>query len=373
MSRICAVAIATAFLLLLLAGIPGAAGASQLRGVQLTPNYAFGVPGTGQPDADDSHEISSTCGLGAGVVREFVSWQALEKAGPGQVDSAYVAKLDSLMHQAAGCKLKVVMNLLGTPKWASSAPGDPAFSAYPPSDPGTYRWMVAWMMKRWPQLYGVEVWNEPDLANWWKGYPADYAALANAAVAAKADAGSRVKVIAGALARPAATYLGSLYAAGMRGQDAVSIHPYSAICTILGCQTYDPGPETNPFRSEIESIHAVMSVNGDAAPIWLTEFGFDTCPANPTCVSDSVQADWLSKSVSIAACYPYVGGLTVFSLRDTPVPSTWDTSNWQFHFGLVGTDFSPKPAYGAVRDTFSRLAQTKPSALQKSCPATLAA
>jgi hypothetical protein len=39
----------------------------------------------------------------------------------------------------------------------------------------------------------------------------------------------------------------------------------------------------------------------------------------------------------------------------------------------VGTDFSPKPAYAAVRDTFTQLAQTKPSTLQKNCPATLAA
>ena len=37
---------------------------------------------------------------------------------------------------------------------------------------------------------------------------------------------------------------------------------------------------------------AEVSCGGTLAR-WATEFGFDTCPANPTCVSDSVQADWL--------------------------------------------------------------------------------
>jgi polysaccharide biosynthesis protein PslG len=345
----------TVFVCLLIAGFSQPAQADQLRGVQLSPNHAFSPAPSGQSAADDTSEISSACTLGAGVVREFVSWQQLEKDGPGQIDPGYVAKLDSLMQQAGSCGIKVIFDLLGTPQWDSVAPASPNFAAYPGVDgPSHYRQIVAWILARWPALYGLEVWNEPDLSNWWAGSAGQYADLVNAAVAAKRDTGAQTQILAGALARPGTAYLQSLYLAGMRGQDDVSIHPYSAICTPAGCQQYDPDPITSAFRTEIETIHAAMLANGDVGGLWLTEFGFATCPAQPACVSEDVQADWMVKSFQMAAAYPYVGGLTAFTLRDVPAPAGSE-SNWQYHFGLTNTDFSPKPAYAAVRTTLRNL------------------
>jgi hypothetical protein len=345
----------------LLGALPGIAkaqsGPDQVRGVQLTPNYAFSPPPAGQSAADDASEISAACSLGAGVVREFVSWPTLEVGGPGMVNGDYAAKLDGLVQQASACGMKVIFNLLGTPWWDSVAQADTHWSAFPAKDGASqYRWMVGWILNRWPGLYGLEVWNEPDLANWWRGTPAQYADLVNAAVAAKSDAGAGTLVLAGALARPGSSYLQSLYAAGMRGQDAVSLHPYSAVCTVQGCQLYDPEPQTSPFRSEIEGIHQVMAANGDASGMWLTEFGFPTCPSQPTCVPEDVQADWMAKSVQIAACYAYVTGLTAFDLRDTPVAADLQ-SDWNYHFGLSRADFTPKPSFDAVAAKYRWLSQ----------------
>jgi hypothetical protein len=67
---------------------------------------------------------------------------------------------------------------------------------------------------------------------------------------------------------------------------------------------------------------------------------------------------WTTRSVQVADCYPYIAGLTAFTLRDIDVPASWDATAWHFHFGLMGADFSPKPAFNALGGTYRRLART---------------
>jgi hypothetical protein len=328
--------------------------AHQLRGVNLSPNRAF-APG-GLSDDQNAREVASACQLRAGVVRVFVTWYLLEPT-PGEVDPDYADRLSSLMREAGSCNIKVIFTLLGTPKWATSgSPTDAYFGVYPSRNgAGDYGWMVSSILRRWPGLYALEVWNEPNLSNYWRGSPHDYADMVNAAVAAKRGTGVPTLILAGTLSLGATDYLRQLYAAGMRGEDAVSIHPYATACTPVCGQLFDPGPRRLPFRRAIEGIHQVMLDNRDRSPLWLTEFGYSTCPSQPACVSDRTQAAWMTESIRIAACYPYVAGLTTFVLRDRTVPPSWDQTSWNFHFGLMSADFVPKPAFAAVADTFRAL------------------
>lgn len=338
---------------------PAAVPTGQLRGVNLTPNRAFVVNPYAFSDAENRREIDSACQLGSTVVRLFVNQADLEPA-PGVANPVYAATLDSLMADAGSCGLKVIMSFGGTPLWDTTAPlGERQFGKYPARDGATqYQWMTGWIMSRWPGLYAIEVGNEPNLKSFWMGSPADYVALVNAAIASKHATGSRTQIIAGVLAPEGASdYLRQLYAAGLHGEDGLSVHPYSSLCT-PNCQPWsDPGQPGSPFRSTIEGVHRLMLQNGDPAKMWLTEFGFSSCPSQPACVPDSVQASWDAESVQVAACYPYVAGLTAFTLRDISVPSSWDPTSWHWHFGLMGTDFSPKPAFGAISSAYHQLAQ----------------
>jgi Cellulase (glycosyl hydrolase family 5) len=329
----------------------------QLRGVNLTPNRAFMIGPYGFSEADNAREIDSACALNATVVRLFVSVPDLESQGPGLIDSNYASRLDSLMSESARCGLRVIMSLGGAPKWDSTAPDQKFFMKYPALDGAAYYHDIAgWAMRRWAGLYAIEVANEPNLTSFWMGTPGQYADLVNAAVAAKREAGSGTLIIAGALSGDgAAGYLQQLYAAGMRGQDAVSIHPYSTVCHPLCRPFVDPARAGSPFRSSIESVHRTMVQNHDPSEIFLTEFGFSSCPSVPVCVSARVQAAWTSKSIQVADCYPYLAGLTTFTLRDITVPPTWDATSWNFHFGLLGADFSPKPAFTAVSSAYRQL------------------
>jgi hypothetical protein len=327
-----------------------ASAARQLRGVNLTPMQAF-MPG-GQSDADNQREVQSACRMGADVVRVFVMWYMLEPSR-GQVSAEYVSKLDSLMSQASACGTRVMLMLAATPPWDSSAPAGtdfPKSGTYAPRD-DEFHWMVSWILRRWPALQSLEVWNEPNYSPYWSGTPADYAALVNAAVAAKREVGSSTLILAGAIASGDVSYLNQVYAAGMRGQDGISIHPYSMYCS-GSCTLTSPIPAQAPFRAAITAVHDLMVARGDPSGLWLTEFGFASCPAVPSCVPEQQQARWLVKSVRIASCYPYVKGLTPFTIRDIPASDPQYAMVQDAHFGLLRTDFSPKPAYSAVTSAY---------------------
>jgi hypothetical protein len=333
------------------AGHATRASVGQLRGVNLTPYRAF-YPG-GQSDGDNQREIQSACRMGSDVVRVFVSWQVLEPSR-GQVNPDYASELDSLMSQASACGMKVMLMLFGTPPWDSSDPAgasDPAAVRYPARDPDHFRWMVSWILSRWPTLHSFEVWNEPNLQSYFQGSPADYAAMVNAAVAVKRQLGSSTLILAGTLAPGGSDFLSQLYAAGMSGQDGISLHPYSMYC-YSSCTLTNPSPAQAPFRAAITAIHNVMAAHGDQSGLWLTEFGFATCPAVPACISEGQQANWMVKSIRIAACYPYIKGVTPFLLRDIPVADPQWALVWDGHFGLLRSDFSPKRSFPAMTSLY---------------------
>jgi hypothetical protein len=348
------------------AGEHARASAGQLRGVNLTPFKAF-IPG-GQSDADNAHEVQSACELGAGLVRVFVSWPQLEPS-PGQVSDEYASQLDSLMSQAAACGMRVMFTLVTSPSWNTSAPAEtPSTKAgsYPPGGTDAFQWIVSWILQRWPTLQSLEVWNEPNYQPFWYGTPADYAGLVDAAVAAKREVGSSTLILAGALATGSvddmAGYLNQVYAAGMIGEDGISIHPYSMNCP-SGCRLTGPAPARSPFRAAITRIHDLMVRWADPAGLWLTEFGFASCPASPTCVPEGLQASWMAKSIRIAACYPYVSGLTAFTIRDIAGDPQY-AQQFDAHFGLLRSDFSPKPAFAAVAAAYRGAGR---AAVSRSC------
>jgi hypothetical protein len=330
------------------------ASVGQLRGVNLSPFRAF-MPGA-QSDADNQREVESACRLGANVIRVFVSWARLE---PSQhvVSPEYAAELDSLMSQASSCGARVMLMLVTTPQWASSAPegtGQYGSGRYPPRDPDEFGWMVGWILSRWPGLQSLEIWNEPNYTPYWAGTPADYVQLVNEAAAAKRAVGSSTMILAGALSSGVldylVNYLNQLYAAGLGAEDGISVHPYSMHCDSK-CSFFDPGLPHAPFRETISRIHGVMAAHGDQSGLWLTEFGFASCPAEPLCVHESQQAAWTAKSIQVAACYPYVMGMTPFTIRDLVGDPRYAAIS-DAHFGLLRNDFQPKPAYSALASSY---------------------
>ncbi len=161
------------------------------------------------------------------------------------------------------------------------------------------------------------------------------------------EIGTRTKILAGALDGHATKYLDDLYAAGMRGMDGISIHPYSL--TSSGWK--DPRPGDSQFRRAIEDIHKVSKRNGGNGDLFLTEFGFAVRPAQPHAVSARRQARWLAHSFRVANEYSYVKAATLFAIRDIG-----DDTAWDHRCGVLRYDFSARPSFAKVRGTLKDLA-----------------
>lgn len=328
--------------------------APQLRGVMLSPNWDRAAP-YGASQADQANEIAAACALGANLVRLVVNWPILEPARKA-FNPTYVARVDQILAGAQACGARAVLTLMSTPCWASTAA--PCWRS-PPRKASLYGAAVKWVLRRWgDQLAAFEVWNEPNQEHFWRGSAARYVRLVKAAGRAADKTRSSVKILAGALAGPDTGYLRRLYRRGLRGHDGISIHPYNMKTAGAGAGFADPaargaaaGAGSRAFRLGVPEVRRVMRQRHERRKrIWLTEFGFAACPASPLCVSEASQADWLVKSFQLAARWRYVRGLTVFSLRDTG-----PTSEWDYRFGLLRRDFSPRPSYWALQATLPTL------------------
>ena len=330
--------------------------AVQLRGVNLTPNWEWPLP-NGMDDATSAAELRSACALGANLVRFTVKWNRLEPT-PGRMDPNYMRRIDQVMGQASSCGMQVLVTLMITPCWIARGwsglcpPGQGSFD--PPRDPAAFGSIAGRMLRRWPSIHALEVWNEPNLPTFFHGSAADYAALANAAVDAANRAGVQTQVLVGSIAAADVGYLRALYAAGIAGYDGISIHPYDFK---MAGRTAGFSPKRkwrrhkDLFERHTRAVHRAMLAAGDFSGLWLTEFGYSICPTRPFCVGERRQARTLVACLRAAAHWRYVRGLTSYSLRDAGE----DPNRWDNRFGLLRRDFSPRPAYFAVGSALRRL------------------
>jgi hypothetical protein len=326
----------------------------QMRGVNLTPNWEW--PGSaGMDDATSARELQSACGLGADLVRFTVKWNRLEPV-QGRIDEKYASRIDQVLAQASSCRIKVLVTLMITPCWAAAdgpltkcPPGSGTLD--PPNDPATYGSIVERLLQRWPGIYALEVWNEPNLTAFWHGSTSDYAAIANAATAAADRVGSGTQMLVGSIGAADAGYLRQLYAAGIHGYDGISIHPYDFQMKAGFTPKSRWKSHRDLFEARVQGIHREMLAGGDRSGLWLTEFGYSVCPTRPYCVGEGRQARSLADSFRAAAGLRYVRGLTSYDLRDAGD----DVNVWDNRYGLLRRDFSPRSSYWAVRSVLRKL------------------
>lgn len=368
------------------------APAQQLRGAMVTPNWSIANSPFLRSADQQRAEIQDVCRMGGNLIRLHVDWSQLQPGEyqptpaptglpgtpalplgptappatsgqaarlPGDYAPGYLHRLDQVMSWAAACHIRVIADLVGSPCWSiDPAPCNDSTWVFDAPAGGRFGAVSRFLLARYPRLYALEVWNEPNNSSFWKGSPADYAALVEEAVDARNAIGSRTKILAGALLGGGSDYLEQLYDAGMHGQDGISIHPYSVDCT-TGCGPFiDPMLRDSPFREAIGATHWVMRLHHDPGGLYLTEFGFSTCPAQPFCLDERTAGRWLALSLRTAARSRYIQGLTVFSMRDFADPAEADP-RWDMRSGILRDNLTPKPAFGMVKRELSRLGASR--------------
>lgn len=321
---------------------------------------AMGGPWTWAPSAQQAADLDQLAALGVDWVRVSFPWSSMERR-PGRYDWRVH---DTIVRLAYERGLGVLANVSYTPAWARPAG---CFSIKcGPADPAAFAGFVGKVVERYgtSAVDAVEVWNEPNLAHFWKPLPdaAAFAALVRAADAEANRVNPDVTVVSGGLApatrdTPGAvtplTFLSRIYAAGGIDVDAVGAHPYS-----FPRRPLDPHP-TNSF-GQLPALHSLMVANDDAdTPIWITELGYWTSDAAglrpPGSVTPDQQAAYLTEAFTAAHGWPWTGPMVWYAYRDqSALPLSREDS-----FGLVRFDGTPKPALGALRSVLRERSRSR--------------
>jgi hypothetical protein len=183
-----------------------------------------------------------------------------------------------------------------------------------------------------------EIWNEPNIRQFWRPQPSaeDYSAMALAAIAAVRQADPNAFIMGPASSTFPWDYLETLGQRGVIAKlDAVSVHPYRRT-----------EPET--VEADYARLRALIEkyAPGRNLPIVAGEWGYTTVE-----ISEEQQADYLVRQrlVDLALQVP----LSIW--YDWKEDGT-DPKEREHHFGTVHPDLTPKPSYRAGKALAETLA-----------------
>lgn len=308
--------------------VPAASASAAEPGLDLT--------GASPASATDFDQLSD---LGARWARHAIQWEDLSDYRLGQFADTFAEE------DRRGVKTLLMVN---------------SASSSPPADPQAYADAVAKLAQRFSgSLEAIEIWNEPDEAEFWAGGPQvdRYVDLLKRSYTAIKAVNPGMTVVFGPMTGGNADFLQAAYQHGAKGHfDAVAAHTDTA-CLIDAPSSYyreDNGRIARFSFLGYRALHDVMVANGDAKPIWLTEIGWST--TGEMCgrgmwagqkragVSEADQARFLLEAFHCLRETPYVQVAMWFRHRD-PQPG----ANEMNAYGLLRHDGSRRPAYGAFQ------------------------
>jgi polysaccharide biosynthesis protein PslG len=244
--------------------------------------------------------------------------------------------LDDVVAEAGRRKVRLILAIHGTPRWANGGAG---LNAPPDRLPDLASFCHDLAARYQGRHIVYEIWNEEN-ANFGWGGPVQvrrYAALLDACSAAIRPADGTATVIVGGLARSrkpgvmrATAFVKALYRTGAKNSfDGIGFHPYAH---------GDATAKGSSIVTDIPALRDVMVRNGDASKkLWLTEFGY---PVGLHHSPGQVAGFERRAIIHIARTYPYVAALVIYQLIDEG-PSG---------FGLFHRDMAPRASARMLAD-----------------------
>lgn len=306
-------------------------------------------------DAERQTELDLARHSNASIVRTLVDWSRVAATRPvtpaDPFDPAYrFDDVDELVRNAQTRGMEVLITLWGTPAWANGN-RKPQFLPKRMSDFQSFAAAVAdrysgrYAGFPFVRFYGI--WNESNLGTFLlpqfnaKGKivsPANYAKLAAAGIAGIKARNARALVAIGETSsngrdkkKPGvtdavapATFAKGVASANKRLKFAAwAQHPYPVPVNQKPTQKvrYPNVALTSlpQFEQDLDRWFGRKNI-----PVWITEYGHETKPAEPKGVTEAQQARYVTQAISIAKQDPRVQMFVWFVFRDSP-GSLWQS------------------------------------------------
>jgi hypothetical protein len=312
---------------------------------------------------EQQRTVAAMTDVGAGWARVTIGWHDIEPS-KGSYSSYWLADLDRAVQLSNDAGIKLVLNVIEAPQWASGSTDKQA----PPRNPQDLAEFMRFIANRYSgTVEAYEIWNEENGSRFWPAGPSPvaYTEMLKAAYVAIKATDPSATVVFGGMAQADYRFVEAAYAAGAKGYfDVMAVHPYTcwepefyywvdANEQWKGWASYTPRAGERMTKWAFLAYREVrksMLAAGDDKPIWFTELGWSTANGDPETecvVSEATQAAYLTRAFEMVESDPYVQVVLWYNFRQ----DYWNTSPTYFDggFGLMRADFTPKPAYAAFR------------------------
>ncbi len=300
----------------------------------------------------DSEALDLARAAGFGFVRMDMLWANVEQSGRYRF-FAYDALLRALEARDMGA---LWILDYGHPDHGGATPRTPQdVAAF-----GRFAEAAAAYFKGRKVRY--EVWNEPNIAQFWTPSPnvSEYAALLREAVAAIHRADPSAQVSSGGVSRMDAAFLSRAVDPGLAAQlSAVAVHPYPKA-----------GPESIAAELALFREWAARAL-GDHVEIWNTEWGYSSSNAPREAPSNGHTEAGRRRQAVLAVremLTVWTAGFPLavwYDLRDDGA----DPANPEHNYGLLDSSGKEKPAMKAIRTLTSTVKDRKFAGMIQETPA----
>jgi hypothetical protein len=329
--------------------------------------FAFGFNDSPSPEGVEQNKLEHLASVAGANARRFpVDWQQLEPERDVWNEGGwlyYQRVYDAIL----AASMRPVINFGNAPAWArdpGSAQECTDFFAcrYPPARSMDEEWseLATEVARRFPQAV-FEIWNEPNLAIFWRPTPnaARFAELQVLAYDAIKAVDPEAIVLAGGMA--ANGEYESRVAPANPGdtpmkeflEGALSAHP--SIRNHMDALSFHPYPygvelgAGSSFAKAFEDVRETLARYGESGRhLWVTEAGIPS--TGDFAVGEEEQAALLVRLVRRVATMPDVDGLFLHRLVPPANEPPGSTEQGYALFRSTAEPFQPKPAYCALVD-----------------------
>lgn len=290
--------------------------------------------------------------VGAKYLRCAFTWNAIEPRR-GKYEWAF---WDMLVAEAERADIQLIPYVAYTPEWAAG--NTDQFWKRPPTDPKLYADFMYTIASRYRgRIHSWELWNEPDITEYWMGDVNGFAQLVKLAAASIRRADPDATLVLGGMSKGPSPFFQQLVEKYHveRYVDVVAMHGYPESWLEERSETVGQTWTTEMSRLVVD--------DGSRRDFWLNEIGYADYRYSPTEANKyGVSAPFphehtpefaaasLFKAQVMALSSGEVSLTAWYRIDDfDPKTTTFSDDQVNFHLGLLDKDQQSKPTYFALK------------------------